>query len=127
MQSARVDEGLEISEVVQKTGVPVRTLRYRESAGLFVSPPGRTGSGRRAYLPADVERVMFVARCRSIGMPVREIARYVALVRQGDATNDERRALLEAHRERVCTQLSETTQALAATEATIETYVRRSL
>jgi DNA-binding transcriptional MerR regulator len=55
-------------------------------------------------------------------MPIREIQRYFALVGAGPATEDERLALLEAHRAGVRARLRELEVALDAIERKIARY-----
>ena len=58
-------------------------------------------------------------------MPIREVRRYAELVKRGDETNEERMALLEAHRETVLAQLQETKQNLELVEWKINYYRER--
>jgi DNA-binding transcriptional MerR regulator len=55
-------------------------------------------------------------------MPIREIQRYFALVADGPVTEDERLALLQAHRAAVRTRLRELEAALGAIEHKIARY-----
>ena len=59
-----------------------------------------------------------VTRFRATGMPIRDVRRYAALVRQGDGNEAERLALLLAHREVVERQLAEVTSATCARSTT---------
>ncbi len=63
-----------------------------------------------------------VTRLRSTGMPIRDVRRYAALVRDGAGNEDERLALLLAHRETVEQQLSEVTSHLRAIDHKIALY-----
>ena len=58
-------------------------------------------------------------------MPIREVRRYAELIKGGDATNQERMALLEAHRESVLAQLEETAKNLDLIEWKINHYRER--
>ena len=109
-----------IAEVADKTGVSAHTLRYYERIGLL--DVGRHASGHRRFTEPDVERVVFIGRLRATAMPIRDIQRYFALVAQGPATEDERLALLKAHRAAVRSRLRELETALGAIEHKIARY-----
>ena len=63
---------MKISEAAAASGCHLETIRYYERVGLIPSPK-RTGSGYRAYTPADVERLRFVSRGRELGFSLEEI------------------------------------------------------
>jgi DNA-binding transcriptional MerR regulator len=63
-----------------------------------------------------------ITRLRATGMPIRDVRRYAALVRDGDGNEAERLALLQAHRERVEQQLAQVTAHLRAIDHKIGIY-----
>ena len=111
---------LSIAEVVERTGVSHDTLRYYEKEGLLAPP--RDAGGRRRYREADVSRVVFITRMRGSEMPIRVIQRYVALFAEGPATEPERLAIMEAHRDAVIARRAELDGALALIEMKISMY-----
>ena len=118
---APIDEPtLSIAEVVEQTGVSHDTLRYYEKEGLL-SPP-RDRGGRRRYREVDVGRVVFLTRMRHSEMPIRVLQRYVALVNEGPATEPERLAIMEAHRDAVVARRAELDAALDVITFKIRTY-----
>src|SRR5262245_62759344 len=102
---------LSIAEAAESSGLSAHTLRYYERAGLL-EPVGRNGSGHRRYRQTDLELIAFLVKLRATGMPIREVRRYAELMRGGDATNADRLALLEAHRDTVLAGLEATTRNL---------------
>jgi DNA-binding transcriptional MerR regulator len=102
-----VDATLTISDAAAQSGISAHTLRYWERAGLL-QPVGRNGSGHRRYAEEDLDRIKFLTKLRATGMPIRQVRRYAELLNGGDKTNEERLALLEAHREAVQARLEET-------------------
>jgi DNA-binding transcriptional MerR regulator len=112
---------LGIAEMAERTGITAHTLRYYERIGLL-GEVARDASGYRAYSAADFTRVVFLTRLRLTGMPIRGLQRYVALAGAGDATVDERLAILVAHRESVRAQLAELQCALDAIDVKIAVY-----
>ncbi|MGH3769750.1 MAG: MerR family transcriptional regulator [Pseudonocardiaceae bacterium] len=111
---------LAIGEVAEITGVSAHTLRYYERIGLV--EVGRDTGGRRVYDSDALARVVFVTRLRSSDMPIRDIARYLALVGQGEPTVPARLALMQAHRASIQTRLRDLEAALAVIDYKIVTY-----
>jgi DNA-binding transcriptional MerR regulator len=119
-----VDAALTISDAARKSGISAHTLRYWERAGLL-APISRNGSGHRRYAEEDLERIKFLTKLRTTGMPIRRVRRYAELLNRGDDTNEERLALLEAHREAVQAHLEETAGHLELIEWKIDFYRER--
>jgi DNA-binding transcriptional MerR regulator len=103
-----VDEaGVTIAEAARRTGVSVHTLRYYERAGLVVTNVDRNAAGRRRYRKLDLDWIKVCTRLRATGMPIRVIRRYAQLVAAGRGNEQERLALLEAHRAEVVARIAE--------------------
>lgn len=115
---------LTVAEAAEASGVSAHTLRYYERAGLL-DPVDRNGSGHRRYRESDLERIKFLTKLRATGMPIRDVRRYAELIRGGDATNEQRLALLEAHREAVLTVLEATARNLELIDWKINYYRER--
>ena len=114
------DLALSIAEVAERTGVTAHTLRYYERIGLLSVPRGPTG--HRIYTRNELNRVVFITRLRLTAMPIREIQAYFALVAEGPGNEDQRLALLEAHRDQVKTRITDLESALGVIEFKIATY-----
>jgi DNA-binding transcriptional MerR regulator len=112
---------LSIADAAESSGLSTHTLRYYERAGLL-EPVSRNGSGHRRYREADLERITFLAKLRATGMPIREVRRYAELMSAGDATNADRLAILEAHRDAVLAALDLTSRNLELIEWKIRVY-----
>jgi DNA-binding transcriptional MerR regulator len=65
--------GLKISELADRAGVNVSTVRFYERIGL-VPDPVRSTSGYRLYDPEAQSRLMFIARGRRLGLSLEQIA-----------------------------------------------------
>lgn len=113
---------LSIAEAAEKTGLTTHTLRYYERDGLMLTSVDRSASGHRRYSERDLTWIVLITRLRSTGMPIREVRRYAALVRNGDGNEAERLELLTAHRARVEAQLAEVTGHLRAIDHKIGIY-----
>ncbi|MET0433690.1 MAG: MerR family transcriptional regulator [Cellulomonas sp.] len=116
---------LTIAEAAAATGLTPHTLRYYERDGLLLDAVERAPSGHRRYTERDLGWIHLLTRLRATGMPIREIREYADLVRQGEGTEPQRMALLQAHRDAVRAQLAEVTEHLAAIEMKIDVYAGR--
>jgi DNA-binding transcriptional MerR regulator len=119
-----VEATLTISDAAAKSGISAHTLRYWERAGLL-QPVSRNGSGHRRYAQEDLDRITFLTRLRATGMPIRQVRRYAELMNGGDETNEDRLALLEAHRDAVRAQLEQTAGHLDLIDWKIDFYRER--
>ena len=117
--------GLSIAEAARRTGVSVHTLRYYERAGLVVTPVDRTRGGRRSYQQEDLKWIRICSRLRATGMPIKTIRRYAQLVSAGPGNEQERLALLEAHRADVTAKLAEVQESLELINHKIDVYQGR--
>jgi len=114
--------GLSIAEAARRTGVSVHTLRYYERAGLVVTPVDRTHSGRRRYQDEDLKWISICTKLRATGMPIKGIRRYAQLVSAGPGNEQERLAVLEAHRADVTAKLAEVQESLKLIDHKIDVY-----
>lgn len=121
-RSAVPTEGVSIAEAARRTGVSAHTLRYYERAGLVVSPVDRTSGGRRRYRELDLKWIIICTKLRATGMPIKGIRRYAELVAAGPGNEDERLALLEAHRDDVLARLAEMQENLTVIGRKIDVY-----
>ena len=60
---------LAIGQVARTTGVAAKTIRYYEQIGVLPTA-GRPSSGYRQYDQSDIERLRFISRARSLGLPL---------------------------------------------------------
>jgi DNA-binding transcriptional MerR regulator len=81
--SAAQPAQLRIGELAGQLGFNPKTIRYYEEIGLLPEPR-RTPTGYRAYGPADLERLRFIAKAKAIGLTLDEIGEILALRREGE-------------------------------------------
>ncbi|MEV1171315.1 MerR family transcriptional regulator [Nonomuraea sp. NPDC049784] len=110
-----------IQEAAQRSGLSAHTLRYYERIGLIHSV-GRDHSGHRDYAEQDLQWLEFLTKLRTTGMSIADMCRYAELRRMGEHTADERRELLELHREGVRSRIAELTQDLKVLDDKIDRY-----
>jgi DNA-binding transcriptional MerR regulator len=114
--------GVTIAEAADELGLTADTLRYYERDGLLLRPVPRSTSGHRKYDEPDLRWIRLVTCLRATGMPIRDVRRYAALVRDGDGNEEERLALLHAHRDSVLRELAQVTAHLGAIDHKIGIY-----
>ncbi|HEY2442903.1 MAG TPA: MerR family transcriptional regulator [Streptosporangiaceae bacterium] len=120
-----LDPGLSIAEAAVRTGVSAHTLRYYERAGLVVTAVDRTAGGQRRYHRLDLDWIVICTKLRATGMPIKAIRRYAQLVSAGRGNEQERLALLEAHRADVTAKLAEIQENLKLIDHKIDVYQGR--
>lgn len=113
---------MSIAEAARRSGVSTHTLRYYERAGLVVTPVDRTVGGRRRYHQLDLEWITVCTRLRATGMPIKTIRRYAELVSAGRGNEQERLALLEAHRASVLGKIAELEENLELINHKVDVY-----
>jgi DNA-binding transcriptional MerR regulator len=116
------EAGVSIAEAARRTDVSVHTLRYYERAGLVLTPIDRTRTGRRRYHQLDLAWITICTKLRASGMPIKTIRRYAELVSAGPGNEQERLALMEAHRTEVLAKLAELQENLAVIDRKIDIY-----
>lgn len=117
-----MEHELTIQQVAEATGLTVHTLRYYERCNL-IAPIDRASNGHRRYSANDIRWIEFLNKLRLTGMPIRQMQQYAALVRsRPDSGFQERREILEAHREVVLEQIQQLQKNLAVIDWKIQHY-----
>lgn len=98
------DACFSIQQVSERTGLSAYTLRYYEQVGVL-NPVRRDAGGRRRYTTEDVAWIALLILMRDMGLTLAQIRVFANLMREGDATAPERRALIEAHQAQVQAQV----------------------
>ncbi|MEC3994059.1 MerR family transcriptional regulator [Actinacidiphila sp. DG2A-62] len=110
-----------ISEVADFTGLSAHTLRWYERIGLMPHVD-RSHTGQRRFSNRDLDWLAFVGKLRLTGMPVADMVSYAEMVRAGQQTFAQRRALLESTRADVLQRIAELQDTLAVLDRKIDTY-----
>lgn len=71
-------DGLTRSQLAQRVGVNLETVRFYEKEGLL-SPASRTASGYRQFGECAVDRLEFVRRAKALGFSLAEIRELLVL------------------------------------------------
>ena len=67
-----------IGELSADAGVPSKTIRFYEQAGLMPAPP-RTPAGYRDYPPGALDRLAFIRHAQAAGFTLAEIRSVLAI------------------------------------------------
>lgn len=109
---------LTIGALSERTQCTVPTIRYYEQIGLLPQPQ-RASNGHRFYRDEDLNRLVFIKRCRDFGFPIEQVRGLAGLFDDGDRACVEARDLAQAHLEQVRSKLG----ALRQLEASLEAFV----
>lgn len=92
-----------ISEAAEKVGISVHTLRFYDKKGLL--PFLQRVNGRRVFQEEDLDRLEMINCLKNTGMPLKDIATYMTLCQQGDATLMQRQEIIRRQKASIEAQL----------------------
>jgi MerR family transcriptional regulator, copper efflux regulator len=84
---------MNIGTAAEKSGLPPKTIRYYEDIGLL--RPDRADNGYRDYSTADVHRLRFLQRSRSLGFSVEECRQLLSLYGDKERESADVKAIAE--------------------------------
>ncbi|PSJ58349.1 Cu(I)-responsive transcriptional regulator [Kumtagia ephedrae] len=109
---------MNIGTAAEKSGLPPKTIRYYEDIGLL--RPDRAGNGYRDYSTADVHRLKFLQRSRSLGFSVEECRQLLSLYGDRERESAEVKALAETKLAEIDRKLAELAELRAALSHLVE-------
>ena len=98
-----------IGEAAARSGVPPKTIRFYEEAGI-IRPAPRGANRYRSYGDAEVETLRFVQRARALGFPLKDIASLLDLYRDQKRASRDVKALALRHVEDLDHRIAEMTR-----------------
>lgn len=110
---------MNIGDVAERSGLPAKTIRYYEDIGLI--RPRRGGNGYRAFGNADVHKLAFLGRARSLGFSIEECRALLALYEDEGRASSEVKQVAEEHLEQIDRKIAE----LQAMRATLAKLIHR--
>lgn len=96
---------MNIGSAAEQAGLPAKTIRYYEEIGLL--RPERRGNGYRDYSAADVHRLRFLQRSRSLGFSVDECRQLLSLYSDKDRESAEVKAIAQTKLTEIETKIAE--------------------
>lgn len=85
--------------------LPVKTVRYYEDIGLVVAQ--RSENGYRQYGHAEVSKLCFVQRARSLGFSIDQCRALLSLYEDKDRSSSEVKSIAKSHLEEIEVKLTE--------------------
>ncbi|MHA1546608.1 MAG: Cu(I)-responsive transcriptional regulator [Alphaproteobacteria bacterium] len=101
-----------VGQASRATGLPTKTLRYYEEIGLVA--PARHENGYRSYTDADVHKLKFLQRARSLGFSIKDCRALLSFYEDKNRTSAEVKSCALAHLDTVERKIAEL-QSLRAT------------
>jgi MerR family transcriptional regulator, copper efflux regulator len=95
-----------IGELADRSGVPVKTIRYYEEIGVL-APAARRASGYRDYDDPAIDRLAFIRAAQAVGLTLGEIRQIVALRDRGETPCTHVVELLEQRAEEIGRRVAE--------------------
>ncbi len=96
---------MNIADVARRSGLPAKTIRYYEEIGLI--RPARSANGYRAFAGADLHKLAFLGRARSLGFSIEECRKLLALWEDRGRASADVKALAEAHLHEIDAKIAE--------------------
>lgn len=84
MNAQETDSQIQIGEVALRLGINPKTIRYYEEIGL-IPEARRNQSGFRVYSQAEINRLAFILRARTLDISLDDIREILALREKGEA------------------------------------------
>ena len=108
---------MNIGQAAQKSGLPVKTIRYYEEIELV--RPARDANGYRAFCEADLHKLRFLGRARALGFSVADCRTLLALYEDDSRASAEVKAIAAKHLDEIAAKIAD----LKAMEATLSHLV----
>ena len=97
---------MKINQLAKLTNVLSKTIRYYEEVGLLPKA-SRNSNGYRKYSPVDIERLIFIRRCRELQIPLEQIKILIQVQVDKTSSCHEVDQLIEEQLEKVRKTISE--------------------
>ncbi len=108
-----------IGEASASTGVSAKMIRHYEAIGL-IPPASRTFANYRLYNDADLHRLRFIRRARSLGFSMKQIETLLGLWGDPGRSSGEVKRLAQAHAEELAQKVAQ----MQAMQRTLEDLAR---
>ena len=77
-----------IGEISKRFNISISTIRYYDKEGLL--PDIKRENGIRKFSEQDVETIFIIECLKKTNVELKDIKRFIMMVKQGDSTIDER-------------------------------------
>jgi len=110
-----------IKQVAQQTGLTAHTIRYYDREGL-IPLLTRSENGIRQFSQDDIDWINLICCLKNSGMSIQTIKELMQLCLDGEATGEERKALLMEHRKHILEQMDVLRDSLSIVDYKISHY-----
>ena len=97
-----------IGDVAKLSGLPIKTIRYYEDIG-FIRPQ-RSANGYRRFRDADVHKLAFLGRARSLGFTIEDCRALLQLYENDSRASSDVKSIAKQHLARIDEKLTELTE-----------------
>lgn len=99
---------MNIGDVAARAGLPAKTIRYYEEVGLIA--PARDSNGYRAFSRADLHKLAFLGRARSLGFSIDDCRTLLALYEDQSRASADVKRIAKSHLAQIDAKLAELNQ-----------------
>ena len=99
---------MNIGYVAKLSGLPIKTIRYYEDIGLIC--PLRSANGYRRFCDADVHKLTFLGRARSLGFTIEDCRTLLQLYENDSRASADVKFIAKQHLARIDVKLKELTE-----------------
>jgi DNA-binding transcriptional MerR regulator len=110
-----------IKQVSQRTNLSDHTLRYYDREGLMPLLK-RSASGIRNYSENDICWIELINCLKNSGMSLGEIKEFMNLCLKGEETCEERKEILQKHKENILSQIERLNNSLGIIDYKLDHY-----
>lgn len=103
-----------IGEISKRFNISISTIRYYDKEGLL--PDIKRENGIRKFSEQDVETIFIIECLKKTNVELKDIKRFITMVKQGDSTIDERLDFFKEQKEKTLNQIKVLKKALQMLE-----------
>ena len=103
-----------IGEISKRFDISISTIRYYDKEGLL--PDIKREKGIRKFSEQDVETIFIIECLKKTNVELKDIKRFIMMVKQGDSTIDERLNFFKEQKEKTLNQIKVLKKALQMLE-----------
>jgi len=110
-----------IGEISKMFQIPIHTIRYYDSEGLFPFIK-RDEHDNRYFEEKDLKLIRSIICLKETNMPLKEIKNYIHLYMDGNSTLEKRYQIFYAHKEKLLQQIKNLEDSMAIMDKTMHNY-----
>lgn len=112
-----------IGEISKMFHLPIHTLRYYDSEGLFPFIK-RDKHDNRYFEEQDLKLIRSICCLKDSNMPLKEIRNYIDLYMDGNKTLEKRCQIFYTHKEKLLKQIHDLEESMMVMDKTIHNYAK---